>query len=90
MLITFGVAFLLPRILKLEEEPVWLSTIGDILGLITILAGILLNSLRNNDRGNEQVVDSQDPVEFPYYILHTISEITNILLPDPQRRNFHS
>jgi tetratricopeptide (TPR) repeat protein len=84
MLVAFGIAFLLPRILQLKEEPIWLAAIGDILGLITILAGLILSSLnKNNNRGREHIVDSLTPDDFPYYILHTIADITNILLPDP-------
>ncbi len=87
ILVALGLVLLTPRVLGLKEEPVWLSTFSDILGAIAILAGFVVFALAGRD-GRESRLVALDQVQlrtadFPFHIVHSITELTNILLPDP-------
>jgi tetratricopeptide (TPR) repeat protein len=85
--VILGLALLAPRIMSLGEEPVWLSTIGDVFGILTVLVGLGLLAISGRESKQARIVSleqihSRTP-EFPFHLVHTITEMTSVLLPDP-------
>ncbi|OQX65643.1 MAG: hypothetical protein B5M51_00095 [Anaerolinea sp. 4484_236] len=87
LLVVFGIAILTPRILSLEEEPVWLSTVSDIFGVVTIFVGFVLagNKERRDEKYYQKLSEERrlQAKDFPFHIVHSAAELSNILLPNP-------
>jgi hypothetical protein len=87
ILVILGLGLLAPRILGLREEPVWLSTVSDIFGFLTILVGLILFGSAGRERGEARTAAFDHvqlrAADFPFHIVHSTAELTNILLPNP-------
>ena len=87
LFVLIGLALLVPRFFEFAEEPAWLSIVADVAGLLMILAGLITFTMprRQDNYRTESIVDTPELQEeyFPFHIANSITEMINILLPEP-------
>jgi tetratricopeptide (TPR) repeat protein len=87
VLVTIGLLLLLPRLLNTDQEPAWLSTIGDIFGIFATLVGFILFAFSGRQENYEPLSIAEQftssETDFPFHIVRSLTDATNLLFPEP-------